>query len=219
MNKQLNPLNPISYGGFNWWEVGGKTCLAAYQAKGASSQSDAISNLANPGTYDLSLILGTVGWSQSLGFLFTNSGAYTTGLNASSVGTVIVSVLCDISAIHQSVLGANDTTSGKLMRIRYDNNTNLYLYNGGTSNYNTPRPADIDGVWCMAEEKMYLDGSYIGASSGGLKADYPIYLGAYNYNNTSTFQAMNGSIAAVAFYVEELTPTDVTNLTANIQSI
>lgn len=37
----------------NWWEVAGKTCVAAYQPKGAASLAASYGNLANPGTYTL----------------------------------------------------------------------------------------------------------------------------------------------------------------------
>lgn len=35
-----------------WWQVAGKTCVAAYKANGVASLAASYVNLANPGTYD-----------------------------------------------------------------------------------------------------------------------------------------------------------------------
>ena len=36
----------------NWWVVAGRTCVVAYQPKGAATYAASLVNLANPGTYD-----------------------------------------------------------------------------------------------------------------------------------------------------------------------
>lgn len=53
----------------NWWEVAGKTCVAAYQAKGAASYAASKVNLAGAGTYDL--VDGTTypTWDTALGWI------------------------------------------------------------------------------------------------------------------------------------------------------
>lgn len=50
--KILRPVFDPGLAVAPWWKVAGKTCVAAYQPKGAASLAASYVNLANPGTYD-----------------------------------------------------------------------------------------------------------------------------------------------------------------------
>src|SRR5690606_13595251 len=60
----------------SWWVVPGKTCVAAYQPKGAASLAASSSKLANPGTDDASATVAPA-WDTANGWKFAsaNNGA------------------------------------------------------------------------------------------------------------------------------------------------
>jgi hypothetical protein len=75
----VQPKSVASGGG--WWLAGGiapANCVAAYQAKGATSKAASLVNLAQPGTYDLTET-GTVNWDAVAGWTgFTSTTDYLT---------------------------------------------------------------------------------------------------------------------------------------------
>lgn len=58
-----------------WWLVAGKTCVAAYQAKGAASLAASYINLANPGTYDAAPGVAPT-WDAATGWTFNGTTQY-----------------------------------------------------------------------------------------------------------------------------------------------
>ena len=55
-----------------WWQVAGKTCVAAYQPKGAASLAASYVNLANPGTYDAAPGAAPT-WASATGWTFNGT--------------------------------------------------------------------------------------------------------------------------------------------------
>jgi len=71
---------PAAAGAVSWWVVAGKTCVAAYQPKGAADIAASYVNLASPGTYNAAP--GTAPtWDATSGWIFNGSTQYlTTGV-------------------------------------------------------------------------------------------------------------------------------------------
>ena len=62
----------------DWWAVAGKTCVAAYQPKGAADLAASYVNLANPGTYD-AVPDSSFSFDVSIGWIFDNYRRAATG--------------------------------------------------------------------------------------------------------------------------------------------
>lgn len=67
-------------GAASWWTVAGKTCVGAWLAKGAASQATSYSNLASPGTYDLTVNGNAPSWDAATGWTFAGSHGLSTGV-------------------------------------------------------------------------------------------------------------------------------------------
>lgn len=79
-----------------WWLAGGippGSCVAAYQAKGASSQAGSYVNLANPGTYTCVPIVGKEPtWSVTEGWISDSSKQINTGISPDAGWSMIVHI-------------------------------------------------------------------------------------------------------------------------------
>lgn len=80
-----------------WWAVAGKTCVAAYQPKGAASLAASYTNLVNPGTYDAAP--GVAPTLTADGWTFNGTTEYlTTGVTIPSSTQTPYSFLLRFSA-------------------------------------------------------------------------------------------------------------------------
>lgn len=142
----------------NWWQAAGVNPVAAWAGKGAASQSASYSNLANPGTYDLSLGSAPT-WNTATGWYFDGdmSARYLrTGFTPTSENlTMIV-----------KFSGANTGETKILLGgITFDGNTRLtYLGAGANTRYGNGWYADgasavASGVIGVAGHVGYLNGS------------------------------------------------------------
>ena len=197
--------------GANWWEptTGSFTCVAAYQAKGAASLAASYSNLANPGTYDLTL--GTApAWNSTDGWQFngaTNNRYLRTGVTwGASTWSAIIRYT---SAVSQWPFGADAGAAS--------NRVGILAYNLGTdtrwanSNEVSKAYAPTGGTLGFADRKRYADGVYQTsgdiAAAGTLPA-VEIYIGGLNRAN-SMIAAFTGNIQAIAFYSTTLDATQM----------
>ena len=95
-----------------WWLVPGKTCVAAYQPKGAASYAASKINLANPGTYNATEGVAPA-WAAGTGWTFNgitqyldsqyvpNTGNHSASVqfnNVASDGRSLFGVLIDLNA-------------------------------------------------------------------------------------------------------------------------
>jgi len=81
--REVRVLGGAGAAAGNWWDPNneGLCVVGAYQAKGAGSYANSKVNQANPGTYDLTELLGAVAWVDGIGWQFTaiNDNVFDTG--------------------------------------------------------------------------------------------------------------------------------------------
>jgi hypothetical protein len=142
-----------------WYLQGGvaaTNCLAAYQAIGAASLAASYTNLANPGTYDLSG--GTApDWAGGTGWTFNGSSQYKdTGINPAANATQGWSIICRYSGVTATggiMIGGYATgyfgLTTRTMPMRRYYNPNVVSYTGVLESY---------GVMCVAGLNGYFDG-------------------------------------------------------------
>jgi hypothetical protein len=89
-NKLTNPSFDTDISGWNlseggWWVVGeisASNAIAAYQSKASASLAASYSNLANPGTYNLTATVAPT-WDTTSGWIFTGTQFLKTGIQPS----------------------------------------------------------------------------------------------------------------------------------------
>ena len=206
-----------------WWLTGGisaANCIAAYQPKGAADLAGSYVNLANPGTYNLTL--GTAPtWDVTNGWIFTNAGAtyLKTGVIPENDKTWSM-----IFKFSNYTAGGNWATpcgmwsaSGQGFAITTGAGTKYGFYNGG---YQGGENSVTNGVLAVAGNQGYYNGvdktADIGTGAAAFEDD--IYIGGPN--NIGTFyQAVNIYIQAIAIYDVALSATQVGTLTTAMNAL
>jgi len=193
---------PASAAVAGWWEVAGKTCVAAYQPKGAASLAASYVNLAQPGVNDAApgnapTFATATGWT----FVAANSQYLTTGIV--QPGSTSWSTFVRFSGSDGVLVGArNDyylqsfhlriTSSGNRSDVRLGNTATSFAYMSS-------------GVWGYAGTAEYLNGLSRGTVvQGPVPTGIAMTIGAEN-GVTGMFLYFNGTVAAVAVYSDALT--------------
>lgn len=202
----------------NWWEVPGKTCVAAYQPKGAASYAASKVNLANPGTYDCTAPGAGPSFDTAVGWTF--GGWLLNGL------TPIVdqtwSAFCAytnalLSGGPQSLFGAQTATppwSG--FGARSYSVIGRRVLNGSYHDGGTPAAA---GVLGFAGSDGYFNGAdycNIGAQTGLVT---PMAIGARLISSGVIDEPYRGNIVALAIYSAVLTSTEVAALSIRMAAL
>lgn len=193
-----------------WWFVAGKTCVAAYQPKGAASLAASYVNLANPGTYDAAP--GTApAFAAATGWTF-NGGAYlTTGFTfAATTATLLVRysdvVWVSVQNRYGVILGSYSGTNLSAVYAYGDSAPRLYIANHGLLDYGA---ALLAGCVGFAGNTAFVNGSSIGTiSPSTTPSPLPIYIGRHNTpSGPGTF--LTGKIQAIVIYSDTLTAGEV----------
>lgn len=204
----------------DWWTVAGKTCVAAYQPKGAASRAASYSNLANPGTYDAAPG-NAPGWSSATGWVFNGSTQYlTTGVVPS--GTQTWSQIIRFANYGNGGGWLCGTVGGAgtymILTPNYNGATNDWrIYRSATQVLVSPRIAA--GVMATAGAECYLNGindGTLSAGSGALKYEY--YIGGIN-NGGSVAGLQSTDVLAFAIYSAVLTAGEVATLSAAMAAL
>lgn len=201
----------------DWWLSDGidpANCIAAYQAKGAASYAASKVNLANPGTYNLSEVVGTVTWSSTDGFVGDKTNYFDTGVSPCDLNwTAIIRVADLIYDGSEEQLFGHYTSDGSDDRFMSGIITSSRYYFGYGDSYTT---ADIgyqsSGVYAMTKDYGYYDGRiYMSYSPRIFTQTKSVYLLARNYlaNPVPT----NAKIQAFALYNITLTLEQISALT------
>lgn len=207
----------------SWWEVTGKTCVAAYQPKGAPSQAASYVNLANPGTYD-----ATSGdapaWDAGIGWEFGSNRYLTTGITSfPTAGTWLVR--CTDGP------GDGTTAASPLGFYSLDPSARfLYVllnYYGKQMWANTNSSGkDIGsvltgGVFGVADRTAYQNGSSVGtlSAAGAVVTDRYIYLGAAQHPFSGLSYSFPGKIQAAVFYSDTLDGTQFGTVSAAMAAL
>ncbi len=199
----------VAVAGAKWWEVSGKTCVGAYQAKGVSSDAAARVNLANPGTNNLTDNGNAPSWS-SAGWAATGVNKYLiTGLYPTGNWTIIIQFR-DVG--NGALMGV--ATFGMRIAVLPTNGTQrTYYYAGG--GLNVTNGAVSAGNMAIAGGAYYYNGLLDGSQSGTFTGTNPAYIGsAYGGSGAPTY-----TIIAAALYSDALTAAQVATLAAAMAAL
>lgn len=194
-----------------WYLKGGvaaASCIAAYMAVGAASQAASYINLANPGTYNLTLIGSGLTWNTVTGWSFVPGGnaRLATGWVPPNTGvrSLIIKYAGAAWAVaDRYICGCNGTG---YFGVRSSTSESRCL-NGG-SVITAALPAG--GAVAVAGAAAYLDGTKI-ADIPGTDFNcqtYGMLIGATNAEGTHIY-FFYGAIICAAFYDVALTPAQV----------
>ena len=200
-----------------WWVVAGKTCVAAYQPKGAADLAASYVNLANPGTYNAAA--GTAPSFGANGWTFNGSSQYlTTGITPSSTSW---SALVRFSSVGNTgvLFGSYNSTVGSVRLF------NVTPAGGGTRYYAlgltfTGVSGDVtSGVMGFGGLTAYLNGNSEGAIGGAATGSFlPIVIGARNVDSVVTNYGA-AIISAFAIYSDTLTASEMATVSAAMAAL
>lgn len=211
----------------NWWEVVGKTCAAAHQAKGAASYAASKINLANSGTYDLSNGTAYPTWDTAIGWTLDGSTQWLA--SACPANMKPVTYLARMTAagvgVYQTVLGSQDGTGGIDYQVTTSNKMSMvkqYVVAIGNStatisastNYVVGVTYSGAGAWAH-----YRDGSPDGSGTNDqtFTASRTLVVGGIYQSGFA--QPFGGIIQAVAIYSDVLTAGEVATVSAAMAAL
>lgn len=184
-----------------WWLAGGidpANVAAVWQPKGAASLAASYVNLANPGTFDL-----TVGkapsFDPSVGWTFNGTDQYLkTGILAdlSSYG-----VLVRFSAVSAgNLIGAGVLATMNVLSLQYNPSRFVFGCGHASSSYEWSG-SFLSGVAGVKFRNAFKDGIKVGEPLGdAVELSAEVFIGALNLEDMMTIQYYGGSIQALAFY-------------------
>lgn len=224
----------------NWWEVSGKTCVAAWQPKGAASYAASLVNLATPSTNDLTEGVAP-DWATGTGWTFNGTDDY---LYADGIADLVAGEDVAMSLVMRMkwttlvnytipfAIARDGTILYNIFLIRLDNaatkKANFFLRDGATYKYN---PGDTT----LSADTMYTLGStttgtvghlYINGSSdsddfaadfGNITVDR-CTIGALRYRN-GIEAFVPCVIESLAFYTDTLTSGEVATVSAAMAAL
>lgn len=202
----------------NWWEVAGKTCVAAYQPKGAASLAASYTNLANPGTYDAAPGVAP-SWTSGAGWSFDGSSSYlATGL-VPSTGWSHLAQYTDAGGSGY-IVGSSNGYNYFCFRLRASDGAipGLVLYE--TGNAVQVSPSLLSGNLALAGLQGYRDGVADGSpvSSSTWSATQGLYLGGVNLSGSLNGQGFF-TLVAYAAYSDTLDATEVATVAAAMAAL
>ena len=189
----------------DWWPVAGKTCVAAYQPKGAASLSASYTNLANPGTNDAAPGVAP-SWASGTGWTFNGIDQYLlTGLSPTSDASwsAVVQFSGAPNETESALLGAPTAlviSPGWWGKVRY-------FYAGGV----TVSPRLASGVLGIAGRSGYRDGVADGTWGAGGWTDGELVIGARNSGGGIVWY-IAATIQKIAIYSDTLSDTEMADL-------
>ncbi len=188
-------------GGWNpadWWTVAGKTCLAAYQPKGAPSLADSYINLANRETYNAAPIsaaptFGALGWTCN-----GTTQSLTTGIVPSSTTTALIRFSSlSRSLTYQTLFGMYESSTKCFLIQTAATPTNLDIYHNNAM-IGVSQPQSF-GIYALAGGRFFVNGTFIQATTPNANAC------------TATVSIGNAPITIQAFvlYAQKLSDAEV----------
>lgn len=205
----------------SWWLVAGKTCIAAYQPKGAGSLPLSYVNLANPGTYDAApgvapTWASATGWTGNGSTMYLDTG-WTPEADQSKSILIRYSGYTSGADIALSSIYIISGTLQSFGIIRSNANT-AYFRNG--SQLPVTITGQTAGVLAVAGNKAYINGVdggiSISSDSNAFSGTLPILAG---WNNGSIGNYFAGSVQAVAIYSDTLTAGEVAVVSAAMAAL
>lgn len=199
----------------DWWDVPGKTCVAVYQPKGAASLAASYSNLANPGTYDATVLTSAPSFNTSTGWTFNNSAALNTGIVPLTGWSMLVRVAEANKDTDETPVGSLNIYATQRFHLTTRAGSDHAYGIGG--NY-AISGAVASGVMAIAGNSGYLDGSLETASGGYTGNDVAIVIGGVLVG-TSLYAVYSGQIVALAIYSDTLTGGEVATVSSAMAAL
>lgn len=170
-----------------WWVVAGKTCVAAYQPKGAASQAASYVNLANPGTYDASVGFGVVNWDTLTGWsigIGWPASYMLSGIPYDSTDIAVFIRFANRNVTTPFVLGTTASGTLHIIQTGSDGWATLQWENGGLLSL-TGQVETITSATCgLSGAAAYYNGINKGVIPGGTASGGNILLSG-NYAGTT----------------------------------
>lgn len=208
---------PASAAPSGWWVVAGKTCVAAYQPKGADDIADSYVNLANPGTYNCTAPVAAPTFNAATGWTFNGSTQFlVTGVIPEGDQTWSAAVaFSDATSNNAHLIGVHYGSTYFLLRPKSDDNAMW-----GNVSLGTDAGAMGSGVMAIAGRVGYRDGTAevtVNATSASWQI-YTLYIGVANaLGELVGYQ--DGTIKAIAIYSDTLNGTEVAALSTRMAAL
>lgn len=201
----------------------GVTCLAAYDAIGASSLADSYTNEANPGTYTAAPGVAPT-WAQGTGWTFNGSTQYLTlGLSAATkpVSYVIRMTPADASSSLQAPLAASatgglmfDFRNSGVVDIRFLKQSVVVI---GSSTAQLVQATNVVVAITYSGVGAYAIYKNAGTPATGTNNQTPSASTLQVSGQASRF--FHGDVAALAVYDGVLTADDVSAITTAMNAL
>ncbi len=216
---QLSEVRPAAkiFTAPDWWTVTGATCIAAYQAKGASSIAIAKINLANPGTYDLTNNIVSVPSLSSAGWIFNglNQG-FETGIFPDQNTSVAI----QFSGLTGNILFGERTLWTDKFLIEHSG-TGRYYEIGGENKVLPAGGLTSGNLIYSSTGKGFLNGiqeaTLNTTTVGTFTAIRDLYIGAYNF--ISGLQYGDLTIQAFSLYSNSIPDGEISGLATRMQAL
>ena len=220
LTRTLGPLG-VTAAAAKWYLAGGisaSACVGAYQAKGAASLAASYTNLANPGSHDLTL--GTApAWDATNGWKGGSSAYLKTDITPTgAAGTWSAAVrFSNGGGGYECLLGC--WSAGATNRFGFQ----LANYAGKVeiSNYSLKNwiHTKTSGAFVIAGTALYVDGALDPlVLGGGSSPGVPVYILALN-NNGSPSSYTTSYIQALALYNTTLSAAQVAAVTTAMNAL
>lgn len=199
-----------------WWQVAGKTCVAAYQPKVVATLAASYINLANPGTYDAAPGVAPT-WASATGWTFNGSTQYlTTGIVPASGWSMLIRY-ANVEIYDNYLAGSSGGANKEFYLMPYAA-ANAVLYANGQG-WRVAHPSLAAGVVGVAGNKAYRNGADESITMGAWDGitTYQIYIGGYNNSGTPALRP--STVIAVAIYSDTLTAGEVSTVSAAMAAL
>lgn len=199
-------------GSSNWWEVAGKTCVAAYQAVGAASYADSLVDLSGSGNDATEGVAPS--WDALTGWTFNGSAYLNTPVVASATNLVSVAMrYSDTSSPSGAAIGRTGSDRNLRVYVNFSSQT-FHSYSSGQDNSKFSGALSA-AVIVMTPNAVYQDGAERATFVGSLPANSNTISIARD-GGASNF---NGNIQAISVYSDTLTADEVATVTAAMQAL
>lgn len=204
-----------------WYVVSGKTCVAAYQPKGAASLAASYVNLANPGTNDAAPgtapTLGADGWA----FVTASSQYLDTGVIPANGYTMIVRCSNWLDTGGTQWMCGVDSASDAKFYLCPEFTTAQRIYGSGQFVLTAGPALGSPCVMAIAGQQPYYDGVADGSTVGawGAAQTRSIFIGADQQNGGGAGFYWTGHIQAMAIYSGTLTAGEISALTTRMNAL
>lgn len=196
----------------DWWSVSGKTCIAAYQPKGAPSYAESLTNLANPGTYDAAEGDAPT-WDTGVGWTFDQKWLRT-GLTPGSTYSLIVNYTLTEASGYALAAGSFVSSPVNCFYIYPANPYGDFSMGWGSeyySGYINPPAQNTRRTDAITPASYYGAATKIGNwSSPTWNTANELYVGARHYDDDANSGACGIALHALAVYDGTLSDSDVT---------